>query len=192
MLKHHRLRPEAAGRAGQRGLHRPGKGAAAQLDRPQRGRGGGLHASRAPDDKLRVYTTRPDTLFGATYMVMSAPSIRMIEKHKADIRNYDEIAAYRAEAAAQERLRAHRAEQGQDRRADRGHPGRQPRQRPGDPHLGQSDYVLMGYGTGAIMAVPAHDDAGLGLRQEVRPAHRRGGGRRRRAQTKPTPTSWTA
>ena len=45
-----------------------------------------------------------------------------------------------------------------------------------------SDYVLMTYGTGAIMAVPAHDEPRLGVRQEVRPAHRRGGGRRRRAK----------
>ena len=141
-------------------------------------------------DKLRIFTTRPDTLFGATYMVMS-PEHPLIEQHKAQIENYEEIAAYREAAARKsdfERTELNKDKTGVEIKGIRAV----------NPVNGQeipvwvSDYVLMGYGTGAIMAVPAHDERGLGVRQEVRPAHRRGRGRRRRAKTPPTPTYRTA
>ena len=107
-------------------------------------------------DKLRIFTTRPDTLFGATYMVMS-PEHPLIEKHKAQIENYEEIAAYREAAARKsdfERTELNKDKTGVEIKGIRAV----------NPVNGQeipvwvSDYVLMGYGTGAIMAVPAHDE----------------------------------
>ena len=107
-------------------------------------------------DKLRIFTTRPDTLFGATYMVMS-PEHPLIEQHKAQIENYEEIAAYREAAARKsdfERTELNKDKTGVEIKGIRAI----------NPVNGQeipvwvSDYVLMGYGTGAIMAVPAHDE----------------------------------
>ena len=107
-------------------------------------------------DKLRIFTTRPDTLFGATYMVMS-PEHPLIEQHKAQIENYEEIAAYREAAARKsdfERTELNKDKTGVEIKGIRAV----------NPVNGQeipvwvSDYVLMGYGTGAIMAVPAHDE----------------------------------
>ena len=107
------------------------------------------------DEKLRVYTTRPDTLFGATYMVVS-PEHPMIEKYKADIRNFDEIMAYRAEAAKKsdfERTELNKDKTGVQIDGLKAVNPVNGREIP----IWVSDYVLMGYGTGAIMAVPAHD-----------------------------------
>ncbi len=106
-------------------------------------------------EKLRVYTTRPDTLFGATYMVVS-PEHPLIERHKGAIANYDQVAAYRAEAARKSDFE--RTELNKDKTGvplvglDAVNPAT------GKPvPVWSSDYVLMGYGTGAIMAVPGHD-----------------------------------
>ena len=107
-------------------------------------------------DKLRVFTTRPDTLFGATYMVIS-PEHPLVEKYKDRIANYDEIAAYREAAARKsdfERTELNKDKTGVEIKGLRAI----------NPVTGTeipvwiSDYVLMGYGTGAIMAVPAHDE----------------------------------
>ena len=107
-------------------------------------------------DKLRIYTTRPDTLFGATYMVIS-PEHPVIEQRRDEIRNYDAIAAYREAAARKSDFE--RTELNKDKTGVviEGVTATNPvngRQIP----IWVSDYVLMGYGTGAIMAVPAHDD----------------------------------
>ena len=107
------------------------------------------------DEKLRVFTTRPDTLFGATYMVVS-PEHPLIEKYKDEIANYAAIAAYRDEAAKKSDFE--RTELAKDKtgvqidgiRAVNPVNGK-------EIPIWVSDYVLMSYGTGAIMAVPAHD-----------------------------------
>lgn len=107
-------------------------------------------------DKLTVYTTRPDTLFGATYMVMS-PEHPLIDTHKQLISNYDEIVAYREAAAHKsdfERTELNKEKTGV---AIEGIEAVNPVNGKKIP-VWVSDYVLMGYGTGAIMAVPAHDE----------------------------------
>ncbi len=107
-------------------------------------------------DKLRVYTTRPDTLFGATYMVMS-PEHPLIDRHRAQIANYDAIVAYREAAARKSDFE--RTELNKDKTgvAIEGITATNPVTGAQIP-VWVSDYVLMGYGTGAIMAVPAHDE----------------------------------
>lgn len=108
------------------------------------------------EDKLRVYTTRPDTLFGATYMVVS-PEHPYIDKYKSSITNWDEIAAYREEAAKKSDFE--RTELAKDKTGVvlGGIKAINPVNGKEIP-IWISDYVLMTYGTGAIMAVPAHDD----------------------------------
>lgn len=108
------------------------------------------------EDKLRVYTTRPDTLFGATYMVVS-PEHPHIDKYKSSITNWDEIAAYREEAAKKSDFE--RTELAKDKTGVvlGGITAINPVNGKEIP-IWISDYVLMTYGTGAIMAVPAHDD----------------------------------
>ena len=107
-------------------------------------------------DKLRVYTTRPDTLFGATYMVMS-PEHPLIDQHREQIANYDAIVAYREAAARKSDFE--RTELNKDKTgvAIEGITATNPVTGTQIP-VWVSDYVLMGYGTGAIMAVPAHDE----------------------------------
>ncbi|MBQ9299067.1 MAG: leucine--tRNA ligase, partial [Clostridia bacterium] len=108
------------------------------------------------DDKLRVFTTRVDTLFGATYMVLS-PEHPYIEKYKGRIKNYDALMEYRA--AAQRKSDFERTEINKDKTGVE-----IDGLRAINPMTGKtipiwiSDYVLMTYGTGAIMAVPAHDE----------------------------------
>lgn len=108
------------------------------------------------EDKLRVYTTRPDTLFGATYMVVS-PEHPYIDKYKDSITNWDEIVAYREEAAKKSDFE--RTELAKDKTGVvlGGITAINPVNGKEIP-IWISDYVLMTYGTGAIMAVPAHDD----------------------------------
>ncbi|MDD4311128.1 MAG: leucine--tRNA ligase [Eubacteriales bacterium] len=111
---------------------------------------------KGTDEKLTVFTTRPDTLFGATYMVVS-PEHPLIEQYQANITNLDAVRAYQKAAAIKSDFE--RSELAKDKT--------------GVPLSGiyainpvngkeipvwTSDYVLMGYGTGAIMAVPAHDE----------------------------------
>ena len=107
------------------------------------------------DDVIKVYTTRPDTLFGATYMVI-APEYEMIEKWKDKLVNYDEIVAYREEASKKSDFE--RTELVKDKTGVRldGVSAINPLNGNSIPVF-VSDYVLASYGTGAIMAVPAHD-----------------------------------
>ena len=107
------------------------------------------------DDYLTVYTTRPDTLFGATYMVVS-PEHPMIEKYQADIQNIDAIHAYQEQAARKSDFE--RSELAKDKTGVviDGLKAVNPVNGKEIP-IWVSDYVLMSYGTGAIMAVPAHD-----------------------------------
>ena len=143
----------------------------------------------APDDhqpggdELRVFTTRPDTLFGATFMVL-APEHPLVEKLTAPDRRA-EVEAYIAQAVAEteiERLSTEREKTGVYLGADAINPVNGER-----IPIWIADYVLSGYGTGAIMAVPAHDERdfafarqfGLPIRRVIAPA---GSGRRRGAR----------
>lgn len=107
-------------------------------------------------DTLTVYTTRPDTLFGATYMVIS-PEHPMIEKWADKLSNIDAVRAYRDEAAHKSDFE--RTELVKDKTGVKleGVRAINPVNDTEIP-IFVSDYVLMSYGTGAIMAVPAHDD----------------------------------
>ncbi len=108
------------------------------------------------EEKLRIYTTRPDTLFGATYMVVS-PEHPLIEKYKDEIKNYDALVAYRELAAKKSDFE--RTELAKDKTGVQidGLTATNPVNGKEIP-IWISDYVLMTYGTGAIMAVPAHDE----------------------------------
>ena len=106
-------------------------------------------------DTLTVYTTRPDTLFGATYMVIS-PEHPLIEKWADKITNLDEVRKYQDEAAHKsdfERTELNKEKTGVKLE---GVMGINPVNNTEIP-IFISDYVLVSYGTGAIMAVPAHD-----------------------------------
>ena len=107
-------------------------------------------------DTLTVYTTRPDTLFGATYMVIS-PDHPMIEQWADKLNNIEDVRAYREEAARKSDFE--RTELNKDKTGVKldGVAAINPVNGKQIP-IFVSDYVLMGYGTGAIMAVPAHDD----------------------------------
>lgn len=108
------------------------------------------------EDKLRIYTTRCDTLFGVTYMVVS-PEHPYLDKYKDQIKNWEEIVAYREQASRKSDFE--RAELAKDKTgvAIDGLIAINPVNGKEVP-IWVSDYVLMSYGTGAIMAVPAHDE----------------------------------
>ena len=107
------------------------------------------------DEKLRVYTTRPDTLFGVTFMVI-APEHPLIEKYAAQIKNKADLDAYREASAKKSEFE--RTQLVKDKTGVRidGIEAVNP-VTGGNIPIYISDYVMMGYGTGAIMAVPAHD-----------------------------------
>lgn len=107
------------------------------------------------DENLKVYTTRPDTLFGATYMVL-APEHHLIDKYKDDIENLDEINEYRKNAIKKsdfERTELVKEKTGVEIKGIKAVNPATGKEIP----IWVSDYVLASYGTGAIMAVPAHD-----------------------------------
>ena len=149
VLPHHGLRGRAPGRSRDRRLAGVDQGAPAELDRPLRGRARSTSGSRSADEDVTVFTTRPDTLFGATFFVL-AP------EHDA-------------------RRRGSSREEVQDvrppRRCEEDRGARAAVEKTGvftglhaiNPVNGErlpvyvADYVLTDYGTGAIMAVPAHD-----------------------------------
>ena len=107
------------------------------------------------EDILTVYTTRPDTIYGVTYMAI-APEHPLLEKYKDEITNYDEILNYRKEAA--KKTEFERVELAKNKTGVKveGLNIVNPVTKKIVP-LWVTDYVMMGYGTGAIMAVPAHD-----------------------------------
>ena len=108
------------------------------------------------EDKLRIYTTRPDTLYGVSFMVI-APEHPIIEKNKDIITNMDALLAYREECA--KKTEFERTQMNKDKTGVRieGMSAIHPLTGKEVP-IYISDYVMMGYGTGAIMAVPAHDE----------------------------------
>ena len=111
---------------------------------------------KGKEDKLRIYTTRCDTLFGVTYMVVS-PEHPILDKYKDEIANWGAIAKYREQAARKSDFE--RSELAKDKTGVQidGLTAINPVNGKEVP-IWVSDYVLMSYGTGAIMAVPAHDE----------------------------------
>ena len=108
------------------------------------------------DEKITVFTTRADTIFGATYMVISVDH-PLIEKYSDQIKNIEEIRSYRQEVAKKSELeRTDLSKEKTGYKID-GLTAINPLTNKDIP-VYVSDYVLMTYGTGAIMAVPAHDD----------------------------------
>ena len=108
------------------------------------------------EDTLRIYTTRPDTLFGVTFMVI-APEHPIIEKYRDSIKNIADLDAYKEECA--KKTEFERTQLVKDKTGVRidGISAINPINNKEIP-VYISDYVMMGYGTGAIMAVPAHDE----------------------------------
>lgn len=107
-------------------------------------------------ENLRIFTTRPDTLFGATYMVIS-PEHPLFDRYKDEIKNYEELINYREQAAKKSDFeRTELVKEKTGVRID-GLTAVNPVNKKEIP-IWISDYVLMTYGTGAIMAVPAHDE----------------------------------
>ncbi len=107
------------------------------------------------DEKLRIYTTRPDTLYGVTFMVI-APEHPVIEKYRNDIKNIDALDAYKAECAKKSEFERTQLVKDKTGVKIEGLTAINPITEKEIP-IYISDYVMMGYGTGAIMAVPAHD-----------------------------------
>jgi len=108
------------------------------------------------DDKLTVYTTRCDTLFGATYMVVS-PEHPILDKYKDDIKNWTAVEDYRVQAARKSDFERSELNKEKTGVVIDGLKAVNPVNDKEIP-IFVSDYVLMSYGTGAIMAVPAHDE----------------------------------
>lgn len=107
------------------------------------------------DEKLRVYTTRPDTLYGVTFMVI-APEHPIIQKYRDSIANIDALDTYKDECAKKSEFERTQLVKDKTGVKIEGLTGINPITGKEIP-IYISDYVMMGYGTGAIMAVPAHD-----------------------------------
>ncbi len=108
-----------------------------------------------PEEKLEIYTTRCDTLYGVTFMVV-APEHPILDQHKAEISNWDEVENYRKESAKKTEFERTQLVKDKTGVQIRGLAAINPITGKEIPVF-ISDYVMMGYGTGAIMAVPAHD-----------------------------------
>ena len=120
-----------------------------------RSTGAEVNFAATTGDVITVYTTRPDTLFGATYMVLS-PEHALVEKWMPQLTNAEEVQKYQAEAAAKsdfERSELNKDKTGVELKGVRAINPVNGKEIP----IFISDYVLSTYGTGAIMAVPAHD-----------------------------------
>ncbi len=115
-------------------------------------------------EKIKIFTTRPDTLFGATYMVL-APEHALVQTLQNQIQNWDEVAAYVAAAANKTDL--DRQTEGKEKTGVelKGIKAINPANKEEIPVF-IADYVLGGYGTGAIMAVPAHDERDFAFAQK--------------------------
>jgi leucyl-tRNA synthetase len=111
---------------------------------------------KGTNDFLRIYTTRPDTMFGVTFMVI-APEHPILDKYKDQITNFDEITAYRDECAKKTEFERTQLVKDKTGVCIQGLSAVNPITEKEIP-IYISDYVMMGYGTGAIMAVPAHDE----------------------------------
>ena len=144
-----------------------------ELDRPQRGRARSCFPVDGPRGRaIEVFTTRPDTLFGATYMVLAPEHPLVDAAHDAGAARGGRRRTGGGRARKSELERTDLAE-GQDRRLHR-RATRSTRSTASAIPIWIADYVLAGYGTGAIMAVPGARRARLRVREEVRPADRRG------------------
>ncbi len=108
------------------------------------------------NEKLKIFTTRPDTIFGATYMVIS-PEHPLIEKLSSKIKNLDAVKDYQSKASKKSDFERTQLQKNKTGVKIEGLVVINPFNKKEIP-IYTSDYVLMGYGTGAIMAVPAHDD----------------------------------
>lgn len=108
------------------------------------------------EETLSVFTTRPDTLFGATYMVIS-PEHPLIERYKEELSNYADLIAYKEQAALKSDFERTELVKDKTGVCIKGLTAINPVTQKEIP-IWISDYVLMSYGTGAIMAVPAHDE----------------------------------
>ena len=113
-------------------------------------------SGNASDDHLRIYTTRPDTMFGVTFMVI-APEHPIIEKYRDKITNIDALDAYKEECAKKTEFERTQLVKDKTGVCIEGISAINPANGKEIP-IYISDYVMMGYGTGAIMAVPAHDE----------------------------------
>ena len=166
VLPHHPVRRGAAGRTRRPRLARAGQDHAAQLDRSLRGCRvpHGRSPGRPSASRSQVFTTRPDTSFGMTYAVV-APEHPLVAELVTDAHR-TEVAELRARAAASHR---HRAPIVRRIALTSGAPSQAATCV--NPFTGElvpiyvADYVLMGYGTGAIMAVPAEDERDLAFAQ---------------------------
>lgn len=107
------------------------------------------------DENLRIYTTRPDTLYGVTFMVI-APEHPIIQKYRDSISNIQALDDYKAECAKKSEFERTQLVKDKTGVKIEGLTGINPITKKEIP-IYISDYVMMGYGTGAIMAVPAHD-----------------------------------
>ncbi len=107
------------------------------------------------NEDLRIYTTRPDTLFGVTFMVV-APEHPLIDKAKDQIKNFDEVISYREKCAKKTEFERTQLSKEKTGVKLEGLSAVNPLTNKEIP-IFIADYVMMGYGTGAIMAVPAHD-----------------------------------
>ena len=112
-------------------------------------------AIKEQDEKLEIYTTRPDTLYGVTFMVI-APEHPIIQKYRDSISNIADLDAYKAECAKKSGFERTQLVKDKTGVKIEGLTGINPITGKEIP-IYISDYVMMGYGTGAIMAVPAHD-----------------------------------
>jgi len=146
------------------GLDYPERVKASQINWIGRSEGAEVDFAVTTGGRLSVYTTRPDTLFGATYMVISPEHPYIDNEFKPFLTNYGDVAAYRDEAAKKSDFE--RSELAKDKTGVKleGVAAVNPANGKTIP-VYVSDYVLMSYGTGAIMAVPAHDTPTGNLRK---------------------------